>query len=93
MCKFVLDFIFINYLVNFHNYRSYRDKTGKMRSFWEAVRPLVPLVFLFVTATMWIIHSPNNILEQDPRIVFFAIGTIFSNICVSTVLISKFIVL
>lgn len=62
-------------------YKSYRDKTGKMRSFWEAVRPLVPLVFLFVTATMWIIHSPNNILEQDPRIVFFAIGTIFSNIC------------
>lgn len=62
--------------------RSYKDKTGKMRTFPEAIRPLVPLVLLFAISTIWIVHSPNNILEEDPRIIYFAIGTIFSNICV-----------
>lgn len=64
------------------SHRSYRDKTGKMRTFPEAIRPLVPLVLLFAISTIWIVHSPNNILEKDPRIIYFGIGTIFSNICV-----------
>lgn len=63
-------------------YRSYRDKTGKMRTFPEAIRPLVPLILLFAISTIWIMYSPNNILDKDPRIIYFAIGTIFSNICV-----------
>lgn len=62
-------------------YKSYRDKTGKMRSFSEAVRPLVPLAFLFISATVWIMKSPANIIERDPRMIFLVIGTIFSNIC------------
>ncbi|XP_024869394.1 ethanolaminephosphotransferase 1-like [Temnothorax curvispinosus] len=62
-------------------YKSYRDKTGKMRTFPEAIRPLVPLVLFFIISTVWIMHSPNNVLEKDPRIIYFAIGTIFSNIC------------
>ncbi|XP_014613759.1 ethanolaminephosphotransferase 1-like [Polistes fuscatus] len=62
-------------------YKSYRDKTGKMRTFPEAIRPLVPLVLLFMISTLWILFSQQDILEKDPRIIYFAIGTIFSNIC------------
>ncbi|XP_066592681.1 ethanolaminephosphotransferase 1-like [Prorops nasuta] len=64
-------------------YKSYRDKTGKMRTLPEALRPLVPLILLFTISTIWIVHSPThiNILERDPRIIYFAMGTIFSNIC------------
>lgn len=62
-------------------YKSYRDKTGKMRTLTEAIRPLVPLVLLFTISTLWILFSRQNILEKDPRIIYFAIGTIFSNIC------------
>ncbi|KAK0181669.1 hypothetical protein PV327_003934 [Microctonus hyperodae] len=62
-------------------YKSYRDKTGKNRTFIEAVRPLVPLIVLFSITTFWVTHSENNVLEQDPRIIYFATGTIFSNIC------------
>ncbi|EZA46502.1 Ethanolaminephosphotransferase, partial [Ooceraea biroi] len=62
-------------------YNSYKDKTGKMRTFPEAIRPLVPLLLLLAISTIWIVHSPNDILEKDPRIIYFAIGTIFSNIC------------
>ncbi|XP_015191146.1 PREDICTED: ethanolaminephosphotransferase 1-like [Polistes dominula] len=62
-------------------YKSYRDRTGKMRTFPEAIRPLVPLVMLFMISTLWILFSQQDILEKDPRIIYFAIGTIFSNIC------------
>lgn len=63
--------------------RSYRDKTGKMRTLPEAMRPLVPLTILFAIVTFWVVQSSNNIIEKDPRVIYFAIGTIFSNICVS----------
>ncbi|XP_046416557.1 ethanolaminephosphotransferase 1-like isoform X1 [Neodiprion fabricii] len=68
-------------MVVWNIYKSYRDKTGKMRSFPEAVRPLVPATIFFTIATFWVIYSPNNIMEKDPRMIYFAIGTIFSNIC------------
>lgn len=53
-----------------------------MRTFVDAIRPLLPLAVLFMISTIWIVHSPSNIIEKDPRIIFLAIGTIFSNICV-----------
>ncbi|XP_033174561.1 ethanolaminephosphotransferase 1 [Bombus impatiens] len=62
-------------------YKSYRDKTGKMRTFLDAIRPLLPLAVLFSISTIWVVHSPSNIIDKDPRIIFLAIGTIFSNIC------------
>ncbi|CAK9818620.1 Ethanolaminephosphotransferase 1 [Anthophora quadrimaculata] len=62
-------------------YKSYRDKTGKMRTFLDAVRPLLPLTVFFAISTIWVVHSPSNIIEQDPRIIFLTVGTIFSNIC------------
>ncbi|XP_068084293.1 ethanolaminephosphotransferase 1 isoform X2 [Anabrus simplex] len=62
-------------------YKSYRDKTGKMRPFQEAVRPLVPVATFFALCTLWVTHSPIDIVSVDPRCVYFVTGTIFSNIC------------
>lgn len=62
-------------------YKSYRDRTGKMRSFWEAYRPLVPVLsFLFICA-VWVYYSPSDIISRDPRAFYLTSGTIFSNIC------------
>ncbi|KAL3286342.1 hypothetical protein HHI36_000850 [Cryptolaemus montrouzieri] len=62
-------------------YKSYRDKTGYMRPFSEAVRPLIPVITLFIIMHTWITISPSNILERDPRVIYLLLGTIFSNIC------------
>uniref|UniRef100_A0A182WFG7 Uncharacterized protein n=1 Tax=Anopheles minimus TaxID=112268 RepID=A0A182WFG7_9DIPT len=65
-----------------HNvYKSYRDKTGKMRSFSEAIRPLVPLSSLFTLCTVWVLCSRNGIIDMEPRLYFVMCGTLFSNIC------------
>lgn len=61
-------------------FRSYKDKTGKMRSFFEAARPLYPLFALFLISSAWALFSANRILEKDPRMFFMMTGTIFSNI-------------
>ena len=69
--------------------RSYRDRTGKMRSFSEAVRPLVPLFIFFALSSLWAVFSPNDIINRAPRIFYILTGTIFSNINVSTYLLIK----
>ena len=30
---------------------------------------------------IWACFSPNNILDQDPRCMFYLTGTVFANIC------------
>lgn len=67
-------------MVFYNIYRSYADKTGKMRSFKENTRPLIPLFIFFGVCLMWIHYSPNNIIETDPRALYAVTGTIFSNI-------------
>jgi ethanolaminephosphotransferase len=67
-------------MVFYNIYRSYADKTGKMRSFSECIRPLIPLVAFLGITTFWVKYSPNNIVEKDPRAVYLLVGTIFSNI-------------
>lgn len=64
-------------------YQSYKNKTGHMRPFSEAVRPLVPLVLCYLVTYLWIMVSPSNVVDRDPRALFFLMGTIFSNISVS----------
>ena len=67
-------------LLNVHPFRSYRDKTGKMLGFWEAMRPLfTPLVF-FALGTAWVYQSGSDIINKDPRLYLFMIGTIFTNV-------------
>lgn len=67
-------------MVIFNLYRSYKDKTGKMRSFVECIRPLIPLILFGVISITWAHKSPNRIIETDPRAVYLLTGTIFSNI-------------
>ncbi|XP_037959607.1 ethanolaminephosphotransferase 1 [Teleopsis dalmanni] len=61
-------------------YNSYVQRTGKMRKFKEAMRPLWPLFAYMVLLLAWPAISPNNIIETDPRALFMLSGTIFSNI-------------
>ncbi|PNF19293.1 hypothetical protein B7P43_G07517 [Cryptotermes secundus] len=62
-------------------YKSYRDRTGKMRPFSEAVKPLVPVTLFLIVCTVWVVYSPVDIVNLDPRCVYLVTGTIFSNIC------------
>ncbi|XP_050318348.1 ethanolaminephosphotransferase 1 isoform X1 [Bactrocera neohumeralis] len=61
-------------------YLSYKNKTGKMRPFLEAARPLFPFLWLFVITTFWCFYSRNSIIDLSPRIIFILFGTLFSNI-------------
>ncbi|CAG9578787.1 unnamed protein product [Danaus chrysippus] len=61
-------------------YKSYRDGTGKMRPFIEAVRPLFPLAIFFILSTAWALFSPNDVINKGPRLFYILTGTIFSNI-------------
>lgn len=73
--------IVTNYPIIIKNiYLSYKNKTGKMRSPAEALRPLAPLAALFVLTTVWVTFSHNRILDLEPRVFFLMYGTIFSNI-------------
>lgn len=53
-----------------------------MRSFMEAIRPLIPFTSLFALTTVWVLLSRNDIVSLEPRMLFVLYGTIFSNICV-----------
>ncbi|XP_077283699.1 ethanolaminephosphotransferase 1-like [Arctopsyche grandis] len=61
-------------------HKSYRDKTGKDHSIWEAIRPLWALLSIMVLTTTWIILSPNDMLNYDPRVVYTIVATLFSNV-------------
>lgn len=67
-------------VVAWNIYKSYANRTGKMRPFSEAVRPLVPIAMFLALGSLWVCQSPGG-LERDPRAMYFMTGTIFSNIC------------
>ncbi|XP_055295725.1 ethanolaminephosphotransferase 1 isoform X2 [Sitodiplosis mosellana] len=61
-------------------YKSYKYKTGKMRSPLEAARPFFPFLTFLALFIFWIQKSPSNIMDVDTRAVFLLTGTIFSNV-------------
>ena len=61
--------------------RGYRDGTGKNRILWEANLPLVSPFLFFGLTSLWVLASPTDILNRDPRCFMFLVGTVFSNIC------------
>ncbi|KAK7490458.1 hypothetical protein BaRGS_00018244 [Batillaria attramentaria] len=61
-------------------YQSYVNKTGKMRPFSEAMRPLVSTFVLFALMVLWATFSPYDIVEKQPRLFYWTTGTAFSNI-------------
>lgn len=46
--------------------------------------PLVSPVLLFLLCTTWVFMSPTDILEVQPRLFYFMVGTAFANISVSS---------
>jgi ethanolaminephosphotransferase len=67
--------------VTFYNVLKARnDRTLKQNSLEDSFRPLIPLAVLFVVTTGWALFSPTDIISHDPRMFFFMVGTVFSNI-------------
>ena len=64
-------------------YFAFQTDSLKQRSFSEMIRPLVPLVILFIITAGWSYYSPADIINEQPRLFFLMTGTIFSNIAVS----------
>merc|ERR1712226_977262 len=54
---------------------------GKGRSFMEAMCPLVSTFVAMGLCFLWVLGSQNDIIQLDPRCVFFLTGTLFSNVC------------
>merc|ERR1740131_324578 len=48
---------------------------------YESLRPLMSTLLAMIFSFIWVIYSPHNILELDPRCMFYLTGTVFSNIC------------
>lgn len=72
--------VFTNLPVSLYNtYQSYKLRTGKMRSFTEAIRPLWSLLTVFLVTTFWV-HTSDRFPDSDPRMLFLLIGTLFSNV-------------
>lgn len=67
----------------FFSFSAYREGALKQTSIWEAMRPLMPIFLLFLSTTFWVVYSPTNIIERDPRVFYWLVGTVFSNIAVS----------
>uniref|UniRef100_U5EUB6 Putative sn-12-diacylglycerol ethanolamine-and cholinephosphotransferase n=1 Tax=Corethrella appendiculata TaxID=1370023 RepID=U5EUB6_9DIPT len=67
-------------MVIYNSYRSYKDKTGKMRPPMEAARPLFTYFTFMFISLFWVYKSPNDIMNKDPRAIYILSGTIFSNI-------------
>ncbi|XP_027488033.1 ethanolaminephosphotransferase 1-like, partial [Corapipo altera] len=65
-------------LYNF--YKAYKNNTLKHHSVYEILLPLVSPVLLFLLCTTWIFLSPSDILEVQPRLFYFMVGTAFANI-------------
>ncbi|XP_021344227.1 ethanolaminephosphotransferase 1-like, partial [Mizuhopecten yessoensis] len=61
-------------------YVASRDGTGKKRTLWEAMRPLVGTLVLFGLMIIWAKYSSVEIIQQQPRLFYFLTGTLFSNI-------------
>uniref|UniRef100_A0A8W7Q1R7 Ethanolaminephosphotransferase 1 n=1 Tax=Anopheles coluzzii TaxID=1518534 RepID=A0A8W7Q1R7_ANOCL len=67
-------------MVVYNMYRSYKDRTGKMRTMKEAMRPLFTYGSFMFVCLLWVFVSPSDIMNRDPRAVYIMTGTIFSNI-------------
>ncbi|CAH0696205.1 unnamed protein product [Spodoptera exigua] len=60
-------------------YKSYKLRTGKMRSPTEALRPLWSFASMLLVCSVWV-HKSSRLPEYDLRALFLLIGTLFSNV-------------
>ncbi|KFM77850.1 Ethanolaminephosphotransferase 1, partial [Stegodyphus mimosarum] len=59
---------------------AYKKGELKQKSLWEAMRPLMPIFLLFLSTSIWAVYSPTDIIHNDPRVFYWFVGTVFSNI-------------
>ena len=50
-----------------------------MRTFSEAVRPLVSFFLAMAACLAWAIYSPNDVFHSDVRCFFYMSGTLYAN--------------
>uniref|UniRef100_A0A0R3RNP2 ABC transmembrane type-1 domain-containing protein n=1 Tax=Elaeophora elaphi TaxID=1147741 RepID=A0A0R3RNP2_9BILA len=58
------------------------EHTGKQDNFYEICLPLYSSLILFSISVLWALYSPGKIIERDPRLYLYTMGTVFSNIAV-----------
>ncbi|RWS26609.1 ethanolaminephosphotransferase 1-like protein [Leptotrombidium deliense] len=56
-------------------YVAYRSNSLKQSTLYECLLPLVSVVVLFSTTTFWAVYSPSDIVNKDPRVFYFMLGT------------------
>ncbi|XP_041105713.1 ethanolaminephosphotransferase 1-like [Polyodon spathula] len=61
-------------------FKAYRNNTLKYSSFYESFLPFLSPALLFILSTLWVCLSPSDIIEKQPRIFYFMVGTAFANI-------------
>ncbi|KAJ8362295.1 hypothetical protein AAFF_G00384620 [Aldrovandia affinis] len=62
-------------------FKAYRSNTLKQDSLYESFLPFLSPVLLFVLSTLWVLLSPTDILELQPRVFFLMVGTSSCVIC------------
>lgn len=65
--------------------RAYRSNSLKHDSLYEAFLPFLSPALLFILSTTWVVFSPSNVLELQPRIFYLMVGTAFANVTVSVI--------
>ncbi|RXM99037.1 Ethanolaminephosphotransferase 1 [Acipenser ruthenus] len=61
-------------------FKAYRKNTLQCSSFYESFLPFLSPVLLFILSTLWVCLSPSDIIEKQPRVFYFMVGTAFANI-------------
>lgn len=85
-CSLVFEFIlyfsiFLTLPLPLYNvYNTHRLGRSKYSNFADVIRPMIPFTLLFIGSLFWASYSRSDVLTQDPRVFFFTVGTIFSNI-------------
>ncbi|CAD5209537.1 unnamed protein product [Bursaphelenchus xylophilus] len=77
-----------SFLMSFYNmYLAYFvDKTGKQSNVFEAFLPMISPSILFGSSLLWAIYSPQGLINQNPRLFFWTMGVVFSNIAVRLII-------
>uniref|UniRef100_A0A914YTR3 Ethanolaminephosphotransferase n=1 Tax=Panagrolaimus superbus TaxID=310955 RepID=A0A914YTR3_9BILA len=78
----------LSFIMSFYNmyYAYFVDKTGKQSNIYEACLPMISPIILFSISVYWAKFSPTNIINTNPRLFFWAMGAVFSNIAVRLII-------
>ncbi|CAN0217369.1 ethanolaminephosphotransferase 1 [Lethenteron reissneri] len=64
----------------FNLHKAHKAGTLKKDTLWEAMLPMVSPTLLFVLTSAWVWLSPERVVDSQPRVFYWLVGTLFSNI-------------